>query len=389
MKLPFEFGIKLIFRLVIPGFFISLGFLPVLRASLEGGGWADKFEYVFVISIIFFGWLIIISDMWVYMIYEGRRFWPGPVAHFFIEREKRRLAGLLARAGITESEKFMRKEKRLERIAGKIENEAGVDEGGLLEKAKGRLETYHNAQGQVTNEAYFELRRFPINNDGQYHAPFPSRLGNLWDAFESYSGRVYGIDSVFYWYRIWLLLGNDLREEVDNRQAIVDSTVYTSFAFYAAALVWFFYAAIYSFQILAGKFYPAIAAGAQPLTAPLIKHLPGASFTWLIFFLFLSGGYLLYRISVPLHAQYGETFKAAIDIYQSKLNVSKIFREIADLTFDSKIVSLNRKLGRKDQLRIVWRYLQFYRYRCPNCNALLTPGAISEHVCKGREALFP
>jgi flagellar biosynthesis regulator FlaF len=63
------------------------------------------------------------------------------------------------------------------------------------------------------------------------------RLGNLITAFESYSNTRYGIDGVFYWNRIWLKLEKDVRDDIDNHQAMADSTVYASFILFINALL--------------------------------------------------------------------------------------------------------------------------------------------------------
>ena len=75
MKLPFEFGIKLIFRLVFPGAILALALTPAVRAILDASGIWIKFEYLFPIEAVAFGWMIVISDMRIYMLFEGRRYW--------------------------------------------------------------------------------------------------------------------------------------------------------------------------------------------------------------------------------------------------------------------------------------------------------------------------
>jgi hypothetical protein len=47
----------------------------------------------------------------------------------------------------------------------------------------------------------------------------------------------------------------------------------------------------------------------------------------------------------------------------------------------SPVVCLSKSLPRKDQFEIAARYLQYQRYRCPNCNTLLKPNEIEHHVC--------
>jgi hypothetical protein len=83
----------------------------------------------------------------------------------------------------------------------------------------------------------------------------------------------YGLDAVFYWYRLWVLLDKDLREEIDNAQAIVDSTVYIAFGFYLSALVTFFYACI---EIFAQTNLPYLSWFPDFLyTAPRLPYVPG------------------------------------------------------------------------------------------------------------------
>ncbi|MFN2498659.1 MAG: hypothetical protein ABR557_06185, partial [Pyrinomonadaceae bacterium] len=197
MKFPFDFSIKLIFRLVLPGFLLTLGFFPVLKIVLQMNGWLDKGEYAFIALIILFGWAIAICDMRIYMLFEGRRYWPTRLRSFFQEREK----------------------KRLERA---LENVKSTDECIRL-------------------EGFFNLRNFPQDDYGNYTSPMPSRLGNLLTAFEEYSYTRYGEDSIFYWPRIWLKIDKDTREEIDNSQALADSTLYASFALLLSGGFWLLY----------------------------------------------------------------------------------------------------------------------------------------------------
>jgi hypothetical protein len=49
---------------------------------------------------------------------------------------------------------------------------------------------------------------------------------------------------VFYWYRLWVVIDKNLREELDNAQSVVDSTVYISFSLYLSGVIMFAYAGI-------------------------------------------------------------------------------------------------------------------------------------------------
>src|SRR5260370_17941131 len=78
-------------------------------------------------------------------------------------------------------------------------------------------------------ECWYLLRQFPVDANGDPTALQPSRIGNVIIAYEQYPKVRYGMDSVFYWPRLWLLIDKDVREEVDNPWAAVDSILYAGF----------------------------------------------------------------------------------------------------------------------------------------------------------------
>src|SRR5689334_17681595 len=91
MKLPFDLGVKLIFRLLVPGFFLMLGVRPILLSSLERSGASSYDDLALTVAILILGWLITVLDMPVYMLVEGRRFWPDRVVAYGVRREEARL----------------------------------------------------------------------------------------------------------------------------------------------------------------------------------------------------------------------------------------------------------------------------------------------------------
>jgi hypothetical protein len=56
------------------------------------------------------------------------------------------------------------------------------------------------------------------------------------------------MDSVFYWYRVWISLDKDLKEDIDNRSALADSAVYSSFALFFSSVCWFVYAVVSTYE---------------------------------------------------------------------------------------------------------------------------------------------
>jgi hypothetical protein len=321
MKPPFELGVKLLFRLLIPGFFFILGFVPILFTFLDYTGWNIQREYVFSFGIVLMGWIIITLDMPIYMFFEGRRFWPSPWRRLFMYLETNRL-----KRNIKKEDKFY----------------------NLSTTQKGNEAL---ASFQKSLEAWVEIRQFPMNDEGHYQALFPTRMGNLITAFESYPYTRYGMDSTFYSSRIWLRLSKDLKDEIDNTQALADCAVYSSFAFYISAFFWFIY---------------AVSPKAQ---TTLIKYLPDVKFSWLLFFFFILLGYGAYRAAIYPQARYGEVFKSVFDTYQKDIDIDEIIQTVALLTNDSAIKSVSRD----KKLKIAWDYLHNYRVQCPKCNKFVSP----------------
>lgn len=392
MKIPFEFGTKLIFRLLFPGIILTLGVMPLVLTAVDYGQWTKSLEYVLGFTVVLLGWLVTISDMPIYMLFEGRRYWPSPLWRFFLWREQRRLAGYrkLVRLHETGALDWM------EREAGRIRAELSASErarqtGARFERFEELTRTAADRRARLP-EAYFDIRNFPLSppNHEDYEARYPTRLGNLMTAYEEYSTWAHGMDSVFYWYRVWLTIDKDTRDEIDNYQALADSTVYTSFALFCSGLFWLAYAA-------AATAWPAVAARLPAvralLTAPSVtvyNHLPHVYLTWLLAVIFIVVGFWVYRISVRLHAQYGELFKAIFDVYGSKLGLDAVAGQVAHV-MEGKASGLKPvgEYGRKDVAEVVKRYLQYHRVRCPYprqgeknkvCNKLLKPSEVPKHL---------
>lgn len=198
MKLPFDFGIRFVLRLAAPGALLSATCLPIVRkfASIIYPGLGDT--ALFITFGLIFGLALLLLDMPIYMLLEGRRFWPDWLRKWAVRRQQRRVERLMSEA---------------ERIAG-----------------------------QPKIELHIQAYRYPIDpKTGLPHARFPTRLGNLLASFETYSTVKYGLDGVFYWPRLWVAIDKELREELDSAQAVVDCAIYLSFGFAIAAFMCLFY----------------------------------------------------------------------------------------------------------------------------------------------------
>jgi|WetSurMetagenome_2_1015567.scaffolds.fasta_scaffold40954_3 hypothetical protein len=300
MKFPFSLSLKLVFRLLLPGFIVMVALFPVVQAIFKYANLDISSETIFSVGIVLIGYLFIIFDMHIYMLFEGRRYLP--FYDCFLKLERRRLYH------------FKKLEKK-----------------------------YRNSGEPIYGEISVELRRFPINEKGAFYAKYPTRLGNLLASYEDYPERRYGMDGVFYWYRIWLTLHNDIREELDSRQAMVDSTVYSGVALIINAIILAIYAVL------------------QANGFSMVSGLPNALILLVFSISCIMLHYGLYRGSLYLHANYGEAFKSLFDMHKDNVNamVENAINEIILITNDPTL----KTKPQSEKYLIAWRYLHNYRIR--------------------------
>jgi hypothetical protein len=300
MKLPFEFGSKFILRLLLPGVTLGAASLPLALASRGALGLKGIDDVTaFAATALLFGWLILLADMPIYMLFEGRRYWPRRLWDWGIRRESERLKRISERADDRE---------RHDRVEYQIMR---VDD-------------------------------FPLTNAGNFEALYPTRLGNLLTSYERYPDRKYGMDGVFFWYRIWLSIDKDLRDELDGAQAIADGALYLAFALVLSTALLVIYAVV---SVTVPTLLPHLNLSAATL---LIGALVSALLSWCV-----------YRSSLHAQRQYGQLFKALFDQHRNKVDVSGIVNDLADAFGDPLLPTQPERV--KNQA--AWRFLRFHRYR--------------------------
>ena len=326
MKLPLDFATKFVFRLVFPGALLAVTMTPMVGWAIGKIGIPFSVEYLYAIQVIAFGWLIVVNDMAIYILFEGRRYWPEWLRGWMVGRELKRLRRLEAFL----APHFVPRPK---------DEPVGTPPTALEEVLK--IE-----QQRKIVEASVELRQFPRDKDGNYSARHPTRLGNLIAAFESYPNINYGIDAIFYWWRLWVVLDKDLREELDTAQAMVDGTVYCSFVFLLSGFVAFFYAGL---GIL-GACHPDLKSllNIPFLPSPLTLVVLGTASIII--------GRLLYCMSLPAHAQYGEMFKAVFDQHRSKIAIDDVVASVGKILNDT---TYPYRISRTMKYAVAARYLQY------------------------------
>ncbi|HEY1373278.1 MAG TPA: hypothetical protein VGH50_12465 [Candidatus Binatia bacterium] len=285
-------------RVVLPGglaMAIIYPFTPLQPDLLSADIDQAWREIVVVIAATFIaGALISALGGKLYEIYEGRR-WPRWLSKRLVARQAARVV-------------------KLRQVADKA-GDAG--------------------DNNLYDETWLKLRMYPFGKDGEPYAARPTRLGNILAAYEDYPGTRYGMDSVFYWPRLWLQVDKDTKAEIDSSWSIADGFLYLSAVAIAGGALW-----------LAAEFFlPGVKCFAH-LPFALVGCKTGG-------LALMAAGYIVYRLSLTFHVENGETFKALFDLFREKLKAMTEFGAAEAEKWDK-----------------TWAYLQYLMVSCPNCEHL-------------------
>lgn len=251
-------GIPFFFRVVFPGAVVSGALTPLVLVLLEVFPLTSEQKTAIVAGLlIVVGLVLWAMDDPIYGFLEGRWWWPPALKRSRTESWKKTVARLYARSQDPADPEY--------------------------------------------NERWASLRKFPVDAHGKPTATAPTRLGNILASYENYPSLRYGMDSVFYWPRIWLQLEKDTRSEVDESWAIADAFTYLVGGLLFAAITYF----------VAGL-WSALAPWASPLRAEAWR-LVAAGLALLVL------ARMAYWISLPLHARNGEVFKSLFDLFHDKV----------------------------------------------------------------------
>jgi hypothetical protein len=101
----------------------------------------------------------------------------------------------------------------------------------------------------------------------------------------------------------------------------------------------------------------------QAIRPDLILYLPGYKQDLVLSVGCCLVAAALYRLSLPVHAQFGELFKSFFDQFRNKLQ----FDDIADLVreeYNPEAVTLSPRKSRERNIA-VWRFLKWHRVKRP------------------------
>ncbi len=267
-KVP-DLGLPILYRVVLPGAVATLWAFPFLSPLLSTLGVAGLDKTGVLVGIALLGGFVLsLLDDPIYQTLEGRIGWPGWFAVWRRSRWKKRVDSQLARQA------DLRKQGR--------------------------------KQDPEYTECWSFLRQFPVDANGEPTVTQPSRIGNVIAAYEQYPDVRYGMDSVFYWPRIWLLVEKDTREEIDTPWAAVDAILYVAFATAVLAIVYLALALVSAVGSHFG-FFGSFNFAAECFVAALVLML--------VYLVCL-------RLSIAGLVATGEKFKSVFDLYRSKLTLA-------------------------------------------------------------------
>lgn len=259
----------ILMRVLLPGALATAFLYPLLVASYPElavhltldfkGNWQ---QLVLISGMIFvFGALASALNGEVYKIYEGRILWPRRLLDAAVGKQQTRVESLL-------------RDKDDAKEAGR--------------------------QTQLA-EVWYQLRLYPVDDEGKQYAQRPTLLGNILAGYEEYSDKRYGMDSVFFWPRLWLQMDKEKKQEIDSSWSVADGFLSLSAVSFLGGALWILMLAVN-------------ALGISALDLPLSWW--GTLFAGIAFGAL---GYGFYRLSLPFHRQNGELFKSIFDLYRDKI----------------------------------------------------------------------
>jgi|LGOV01.1.fsa_nt_gb hypothetical protein len=219
----------------------------------------------------------------------------------------------------------MFKSKQLEKFVGyRKDYESGKQ--GSLERGSAYTSIY-----EYFSHCLYELSNNPKIKDNELKkCLLPTKLGNVFRSLEIYPKWKYGMDSIFFWTRIELLMSEENKKTMDRERAFVDMFIGLTWIFFFASIVYFLFLAYNE------------------------KYI----FSVVSLVVFISFSLLSYKMAVQSSLSFGHYVRSIFDLYRKKL-----WDEIKNNRFD-KLDSLSEK----ERWENVHRYLWFYNViQCKKC----------------------
>lgn len=191
MSAPTSFGLAFFLRVAVPGLLAVLLAAPLLPKGLALDLSTAGLATIGAIAGLA-GMALYLLDTLVYDIFEGRTLWPARLRNSKTSKWEAWLDVQWGRIREKENARDHLKQAHTQSQSQLI----------VLERDLGLL--------------YDSVMNFPFFDDGRPHAIWPTRFGNVMASYEYYPETRYGMDSAFYWYRLWLVIPDDTRKEYDT-----------------------------------------------------------------------------------------------------------------------------------------------------------------------------
>src|SRR5260370_4323839 len=190
----------LVMRVGFPGLLVA-AFLFLFARPLSSllrvvpNQWHDLALFVgmaLVLSI-----LILALSGGVYKVFEGRALWPRRLFVWAMARQRARVRKLYS-----------------------------------------KQDALRDTDKEAYDELWSKLRAYPTDEKNEPFAARPTLLGNILREYEDYPRKRYGMDSVFYWTRIWMEMDKEKKELIDNEWSLADGFVSLSAVSFVGGAIW-------------------------------------------------------------------------------------------------------------------------------------------------------
>lgn len=213
-----SFGLPAFIRIFIPGVATVLLLLALVPSSLDLSLSVEGLARLIALALTA-GTILFLLDTRIIRLFEGRLLLPAGARNYLSRLAQKRLEELL--------------ENKIRPLhAKKTSLEQQAEEGDLT--ARGRLVEIERELGLL----YDRMLSFPIASDGRPFAVWPTHFGNVLASYEYYPEARYGMDSSFYWYRLWAVVDDNTRKEMDAYWAMTQAWMYISAASLFALVVY-------------------------------------------------------------------------------------------------------------------------------------------------------
>jgi hypothetical protein len=282
-------------RVALPGLLAACFIYPLIypiSSLIEGNfgyNWSRLLLFAGIILVV--GVLVSVLSDQIYEAYEGRAYWPNRLREWGVRKQ------------LTHARKLYREQAELK----------GTD-------------------SRRYDEIWTKLLDYPRDENDEPYAMQPTLLGNILYTYERYPKDRYGMDSVFYFPRIWMDMDKDTKAEIDEAWSIADGLLNLSAVSYIGGVTW-------------------IVLGLLDELDMGVARVPNSG-TWTIAagFASLVLGYFFYRLLLPFSRKNGGQFRSIFDLYRDKA---------------AKMTEL--KPNEKALWRASWAYLQYGLLYCAAC----------------------